>query len=104
MKNNIHQIIIMYEWIKQVFWLIGWALICIIKLDRVAVVETLIWLNIHLTCEFNIRLDLKRKLPLKRQINNFLIRLLGYLFLLSLVVIINLWLMHLIKYIKILLN
>lgn len=38
------------EYVKHFFWLIGWGVNCLIKLDKDAFIETMMWLNIHLTC------------------------------------------------------
>lgn len=95
---------IIYEWIKHTLWLIGWIIICIIKLDKESAIDTFFWLKIHLNCKFSVRFDLKRELSLNQQIENFFVRLIGYLFLLCIAMLINIWLVHLVTYIKLLLK
>jgi len=85
----------MIEWYKHLFWLIGWALWCLIRFDFKNCLDTIYWMNVHLSFDFSF-VERKQKLSRKQIIKNFVLEVVGVLFFIAFLMYL-VWLFNLIR-------
>lgn len=65
------------DWLDLILWHLGNATICLLKFNLDGAIETMQWLQIHLT--YSGKKLYTRKLPIKRRIQNVMIKMVGWL-------------------------